>query len=55
MADDVIRELWRVKDAQAAQYGYDVRAMVRALRKKQRENSEKVVAPRPRKAVAKSQ
>jgi hypothetical protein len=49
--DDVIRELWQVKDARAKRYGYDVRAMVRDLRKKQSEGGNKIIAPRPRKHV----
>jgi len=46
--DDVIRDLWRVKDARAKRYNYDVRAMVRDLRKRQAEGGKEVVAPPPR-------
>jgi len=53
LEDDLIKEIWRIKDALAAQYGYDVRAMVRALRKKQTESGRKVVAPPRRKLAAK--
>jgi len=48
----VIRELWQIKDARAKRYGYDVRAMARDLRKRQKESGEKVVSPRPRKLAA---
>ena len=47
--DDVIRELWRIKDARAKRYGYDVWAMARDLRKRQKESGERVVAPKARK------
>ena len=50
LEDDVIRELWRIKDAHAARYQYDARAMVQALRKKQLEGGRKVVAPPRREA-----
>lgn len=34
--DPVIRELWAVKDAMAAEYGYDVKEMFRQLRTRHR-------------------
>jgi hypothetical protein len=47
--DDVIKELWRVKDAQAALYRYDVRALARALREQQTKSGRTVVTqPRER-------
>jgi len=48
--DDIIREVWQAKEAVAARYGHDVRAMVQALRKKQADGGREVVAP-PRKEV----
>jgi hypothetical protein len=37
MADDIIRELWTIKDAIAAEYGCDVKALVAHLRSKTRD------------------
>ncbi len=48
--DEVIRELRRIKEEHAAQYGYDIRKMVRALREKQEREGRKVVSP-PRRRV----
>jgi len=46
--DSVLEELWRIKDERAARYGYDVRAMMRDIRKSQQEEGRKVVNLPPR-------
>ena len=33
MADEIIEELWRIKDSIAAEHGFDVKALVGRLRK----------------------
>ena len=48
--DEIVEEVRRVKEEHAAQYGYDIRAMFRALREKQKKNGRKVVSPAPRRA-----
>ncbi len=50
--DDVIRELWRVKDSRARRYNYDVRAMARDLRERQAEGGRKVVAFQPKRPTS---
>ncbi len=41
--DEVIAELHRVKDGIAAEYGYDIRKMIDALREDQAEGGRKVM------------
>jgi len=48
--DSVIREIRRIKDENAAKYGYDVRALGKALQKEQRQSGRKLVS-RPSKRV----
>ena len=43
MSDEIIRELWKVKDAIAREHGYDVDALVAHLRAKQRGDAPRVV------------
>jgi hypothetical protein len=43
MADEVIRELWRVKDAMAKRFNYDVDALAAELRRRQKESGRPVV------------
>jgi hypothetical protein len=43
MADEIITELWRVKDAIAKEYGCDVKSLVAHLRAKKREEDNRVV------------
>jgi len=50
--DSVLEELWRIKDARAARYGYDVRAMMRDVRKKQHEAGRQVVNLPPKRIPA---
>ena len=49
--DSVLEELWRVKEAHAAKYDYDVRAMGKALMAQQDKSGRKVVSPGPRPAT----
>ena len=51
-ADSILEELWRVKEAHAAKYGYDVRAMGKALMAQQAKGGRKVVSPPPRPATS---
>jgi hypothetical protein len=37
MADEIIKELWKIKDAIANEYGCDVKALVARLRAKSHE------------------
>ena len=41
--DEVIADLHRVKDGIAAEYGYDIRKMIDALRKEQAEGGRQVM------------
>ncbi len=52
--DDVLCELWNVKDAMAAKYNYDVHALARALREKQGKDGRKVVTLSPKRPAAAS-
>lgn len=49
--DEIVEEVRRVKEEHAAEYGYDIEAMCRALREKQKKNGRKVVSPALRRAV----
>ena len=51
MYDKIVEEVQRIKQEHAAEYNYDIEAMVRALREKQRKNGRKVVPPVPRRAA----
>ena len=46
--DAIVAEVRRIKEAHAAKYGYDVRAMAQALRKQQQHAGRKVVSLAPR-------
>ena len=37
MADEIIEELWRVKDEMAREHGYDVRRLAAYIRSRERE------------------
>jgi len=43
--DDVLRELWRIKDELAAECGYDVETLGRALQEAERRSGRKTVSP----------
>jgi hypothetical protein len=42
MADEIIMELWKVKDAIAKEFGCDVKGLVAHLRAKKREENQQV-------------
>ena len=46
--DAVIKELWEIKDRNAAKYGSDVRRMARALRRLEAKGGRRVVGPKRR-------
>jgi hypothetical protein len=48
--DSILREIWRIKDANAAKYGFDVRAIGKALQAEQRRSGRKMVS-RPAKGA----
>ena len=43
MHDEIIQELWEIKDGMAREYGHDLDAFVAHLQKRQRAAGEKVV------------
>ncbi len=43
MSDEVIEELWRIKDDMAREHGYDVARLAADLRGKQREDGRRIV------------
>ena len=43
--DEVIQEVWRIKEEIATQYDYDVHKYVQALREKRSHNKEKKSSP----------
>lgn len=43
MADEVIEELWRIKDAMAREYGYDIARLVTDLQGRQGEEGRRIV------------
>jgi hypothetical protein len=43
MSDEIIRELWRVKEEIAREFNYDVAALVADLRRRQGESGKEVV------------
>ena len=43
MADEIIKELWEVKDAIAQEHGYDIDALVAHLRARRRAKGQRVV------------
>ena len=43
MADEIIEELWKVKDSIAREHGYDIERIVAHFRKKKRPTSQHVV------------
>ena len=45
MYDEIVAEVQRIKQEHAAEYNYDIQAMFRALREKQKKNGRKVVSP----------
>ena len=43
MADEVIEELWRIKDAIAREHGYDIARLAADLQIRQRETGHRIV------------
>lgn len=43
MSDEIIREMWQVKDDMSKEHGYDVRALAAYLQNKERTESRQVV------------
>lgn len=43
MRDEIIQEVWRGKDAVAAKYKHDAKAMAKALREREKKSSAKIV------------
>ncbi len=52
MADEIIKELWKIKDTIANEYGCDVKALVAHLRAKEHEGEHQVVNLRYMKQTA---
>jgi len=52
MADEIIKELWKIKDGIAKEYGYDVKALASYLKTKKSEVDYKVVDLRTIKQAA---
>lgn len=50
--DAVIEEVRRIKEAHAAKFNYDVHAMAKALREKQRQGNHKVVSRPPKRPAS---
>jgi hypothetical protein len=42
--DSILREIRRIKDENAAEYGYDVRALGKALQKEQHQSGRKLAS-----------
>jgi hypothetical protein len=43
MSDEIIRELWQIKDSITREYGYDIDAFVAHLQSRQRTADQRVV------------
>lgn len=43
MADEIIKELWEIKDSIAQQHGYDIEALVEHLHARKRPEGQRVV------------
>lgn len=43
MADEIIKELWKTKDAISHEHGFDVKALVAHLRAKKHDGGDKIV------------
>ncbi len=52
MADEIIKELWQIKDAISNEHGCDVKALVAHLRAKKHEGEQQVVNLRHMKQTA---
>lgn len=52
MADEIIKELWKIKDGIANEHGHDVKALVAYLKTKKHEGNSQVVDLRSIKQTA---
>ena len=52
MADEIIEELWKIKDGIANEHGYDIKALVAHLRAKKHKTDQQVVDLRAMKQAA---
>jgi hypothetical protein len=43
MKDEIIEQVWRIKDAMAKKYKYDVRALAKDLQKRERSSTAVIV------------
>ena len=43
MSDEIIKELWQIKDSIAREHGYDIERLVAHLRKRKRPKGQQVV------------
>jgi hypothetical protein len=50
--DDVLKELWRIKDEIAAEHGYDVHALAQSLREEEGKDGRKLVSLSPKRPTA---
>jgi hypothetical protein len=50
--DEVITELWRIKDEIAAEHGYDVHALAQSLREEEGKDGRKLVTLSPKRSMA---
>ena len=52
MADEIIRELWQIKDDIASKYDYDLKKLVKYLQEKERNGKHKTIDLRSIKNIA---
>jgi hypothetical protein len=52
MSDEIIKELWQIKDGIAREYGYDIEALVAHLQTKKTTEGQRVVDLRARRRAA---
>ncbi len=55
MPDEIIKQLWQIKDSIAREHGYDIDALVAHLQTKERREGQHVVDLRSLKATAEAQ
>lgn len=51
MADEIIHELWKIKDDIASEHRYDVKRLVKYLKEKERNGKHKIIDLRTTKRV----
>ena len=55
MPDEIIKELWQIKDSIAREHGYDTRALVAHLQSKKRAKGQQVVDSGSQRRAAETQ